>query len=354
MNLEDLEKFNFTLPEELIRKKGVEPRDSARLFVYDTKSNTITHSTFRDLATFLPEKSLLVLNDTRVIPARLWLTKETGGKIEVFVLMNELESTERIPVLVDRKTIPGAKLYFNEDKSLYFEVKEQVENRFFVQLMGTEETLQDILLQYGQTPLPHYLEGEATPESTLRERYQTIFAKNVAENFSVAAPTASLHFTDAVFKGLADKSIEKATLTLDVGLGTFAPLKDEHFAKNTLHQEKVSIGQGALSNLQDAKKNKRPIIAIGTTVTRSLESLAMKDITEPSSFTTDIFITPGYHFQNSDILITNFHLPKSSLMLLVEAFLQDKKAKRGVVDLYHEAIKEGYSFYSFGDSMLIL
>ncbi|MEK7494825.1 MAG: tRNA preQ1(34) S-adenosylmethionine ribosyltransferase-isomerase QueA [Patescibacteria group bacterium] len=350
MVLEDVEKFDYDLPEELIRKKGIEPRDSARLFVYNTKTDTITFDTFRNLAKYLPKESLLVLNETKVLPARLWLKKETGGKIEVFVLTNQLEDGENISVLVDRKTLPGQKLFFpNGD---FFDVVSQDENVFFVKVQSKENlSLFELLEQYGTTPLPHYLEGEETPESELRKRYQTVFAK---EGTSVAAPTASLHFTEPVFALLREKGIETASLTLNVGLGTFAPLQEKNFTIGKLHKEQVIISEETATKIQLAKIENRSIVAVGTTVTRTLESLAQKGALQAFTGTTDIFLFPPYQFQVVDCLITNFHLPKSSLMLLVEAFLQDKGAKQDIVSLYERAKTEGFSFYSFGDSMLIL
>lgn len=382
----DIEKYNYDLPKELIRKQGVEPRDSARLFVYDTKTDTITHSVFSELPKFLPEKSVMVLNNTKVVPARLFLKKETGGRIEVFVLANELDirlygNDIEIPVLVDRKCLVGWKLYFpNGD---FFEVIRQEEKRFFVRLKS-QKTLEELLQEYGETPIPHYLE-ESKPkprtglagtlagnesETHLRQRYQTIFA---SEGSSVAAPTASLHFTKEVFVNLDTKNIEFAEVTLDVGLGTFAPLKDEHFQSGVLHTERISVPKEAADAVNLAKKEARAVIAVGTTALRVLEAAAIRDdasvsglvrlwkkkssnvdTVRPIDGVTDIFIYPPYHFQTADIVLTNFHLPKSSLMLLVDAFLEDKKAKRRILDLYALAIKEGYAFYSFGDSMLIL
>jgi S-adenosylmethionine:tRNA ribosyltransferase-isomerase len=344
--------FQYELPEELIRKQGVEPRDSARLFVYDTKTDTITLDTFKNVAEYIPEATTLVMNNTRVVPARLWLTKETGGKIEVFVLMNELEDETRIPVLVDRKVMVGQKLFF--PNQAHFLVEEQEENRFYVSLQNTDQTLREILDECGQTPLPHYLEGdEPLAEEDLRERYQAVFAKK-KDGASVAAPTASLHFTEAVFASLKEKHIEPRYLMLDVGLGTFAPLKEQNFTSGKLHPERVTVTTETLERLTESKAAGRPVLAVGTTVARSLESLAKEGRHEAGTFVTDIFILPGYQFRNVDMLMTNFHLPQSSLMFLVEAFLQHKKAKRGIVELYQEAIREGFSFYSFGDSMLIV
>ncbi|MEI7749411.1 MAG: tRNA preQ1(34) S-adenosylmethionine ribosyltransferase-isomerase QueA [Candidatus Moraniibacteriota bacterium] len=369
MEYEDLGIYDYHLPPELIRKQGVEPRDSARLFVYDTASDTVIHDTFANLAKYLPVGATVVLNETWVVPARLMLTKETGGKIEVFVLANEMvDATGNIPVLVDRKCIPGMKLSFPDGS--FFEVVLQDENRFYVRLHA-DRSLDALLDTYGETPIPHYLEDKDAKrdEVELRRRYQTVFARSGA---SVAAPTASLHFTDAVCTSFAGKGIETVKIGLDVGLGTFAPLREEHFKKKTLHRERITVSKGAAVALNRAKAEGCPVVAVGTTALRTLESVvsfpaplgkgSCRDFeTEgcetrfhPFSGETDIFIFPPHHFHSADILVTNFHLPKSSLMLLVDAFLLDKGSKRSLVSLYEEAIREGYAFYSFGDSMLIL
>lgn len=407
MNLADLANYDYDLPESLIRKEGVEPRDSAKLFVYDTKTDTITHDVFANIAQYLPEYAVLVRNDTRVVPARLHLKKATGGKIEVFVLMNELsripsyqgsESRQEtynpslsptqelpfynrgagddhrnlIPVLVDRKCGVGWKLFFpNGD---FFEVVSQEENKFFVVLnpsnsgstpdgepllnpplgIGEEENrLQVLLNTYGETPIPPYLQGDEwlRDEEKLRSRYQTIFA---AEGRSVAAPTAALHFTERVFDALRGRDIDMVSVTLDVGLGTFAKLKEEHFTEKKLHAEYIIVLPEVAAKINQAKSVGRSVIVVGTTALRTVESCTSDGRVEAFSGDTDIFISPPHHFAVPDILITNFHIPKSSLMLLVDAFLRDKGAKRNLVTLYEEAIREKYAFYSFGDSMLIL
>ncbi len=382
MNLTDLRQYDYNLPEELIRKEGVEPRDSARLFIYNTKTDTITHDFFSNLAKYLPEHSLLVMNDTRVVPARLHLKKASGGKIEVFVLMNEWDGENKeIPVLVDRKCGVGWKLFF--PNGYYFEMVRQEENRFYALLKPSNSgetavdqgpslgdfkgrSLESLMDEFGETPLPPYLKGEewSRDEEKLRKRYQTIFAES---GKSVAAPTAALHFTDRVFASLREKNIDTATVTLDVGLGTFAPLKEENFTQKKLHREYVSIPQStvdkvnALLGSRTSKLDSEPKIAVvGTTALRTIESATpLRGSTSKCRLRlyrgeTDIFITAPHHFEIPDILITNFHIPKSSLMLLVDAFLQDKGSKRNLMALYEEAIKEKYAFYSFGDSMLIL
>lgn len=353
MEFEDLDRYGYALPPEAIRKRGVEPRDSARLFVYDTASDRVFHDTFANLSTYLPKKSVLVLNETRVVPARLMLRKETGGKIEVFVLANEIgEQSVDIPVLVDRKCVPGMRLLFPDGS--FFEVVSQEENRFFTRLHSSR-SLSELLESYGGTPLPHYLENgdEERDEPELRKRYQTVFARTGA---SVAAPTASLHFTDGVLASLADKGIETVKVGLDVGQGTFAPLRPEHFDMGTLHRERIDVSPESAERLNQAKHGREPIVAVGTTALRTLESVVTDDVKNPfrpCSGDTDIFIYPPHRFRSAEILLTNFHLPKSSLMLLVDAFLADKGAKRDLVSLYDEAVFEGYAFYSFGDSMLI-
>lgn len=348
MNFADLKRYHYELPEELIRKAGVEPRDSARLFVYDTKTDTVTFDIFRNLSQYLPERSLVALNETTVLPARLWLKKETGGKIEVFVLANQIEDEARIPALVDRNVSVGQKLFFpNQD---FFDVVDQNENIFSMRLVSAQ-SLATLLDQYGETPLPHYLEGADTPEDMLRKRYQTVFAETGA---SVAAPTASLHFTDAVFEALQKKHIETARLTLNVGLGTFAPLTEENFRQRKLHTEYATVSEFSANKINKAKRDASKVIAIGTTVARTLESFGKTGSMVAASDKTDIFIFPPYQFRMVNGLVTNFHLPETSLMLLVDAFLQHKGAKKDIMALYEIAIREHFAFYSFGDSMLIL
>ncbi len=350
MDLSDGEKYNYFLPDSLIRKIGIEPRDTARLFVYDTKRDTITFDIFRNIAKYLPSQSLMILNNTKVVPARLWLTKETGGKIEVFVLANEIEDMDCIPVLVDRKTMKGQKLFFPSGD--FFEVVDQNENIFFVRIHSLKnQSLHTLLMTYGHTPLPHYLEGVHTEEDDLRKRYQTIFAK---AGLSVAAPTASLHFTDVVFSSLAKKNIETDFITLDVGLGTFASLTSDNFRTKKLHTEFIAMMPNTRNHINAKKQAGKPIIAVGTTALRTIESLAENHHITLEKDRTNIFIYPPYEFQIVDSLITNFHLPKTSLMFLVDAFLQNKRAKRDIMELYDIAIKNQFSFYSFGDSMLIL
>lgn len=347
MQIEDLEKYDFALPKELLRETGVEPRDSAKLFVYDTTTDTIIHDVFRNIGKYLPADTTLIFNETKVLPARLWLTKETGGKIEVFILINEWQNKrDCIPARVDRRLEAGQKLLGEE--GVVFTVRSQNEGTFFLSLEDPQmRDLPEILLAYGNTPIPPYLKANTQTEKELRRRYQTVFAQSGS---SVAAPTASLHFTDTLLENLTGKGIQTARLSLEVGLGTFAPLTKDNFDTNKLHTEYVTYSRDFLDTLKSA-----PLcIPVGTTSLRAIETIAQKNITQPGTYATDIFITPGFAFQMTDGLITNFHTPKSSLLLLVEAFLIHKKARRRVMELYQEAIANDYSFYSFGDSMLIL
>lgn len=346
----DLEKYNYTLPGELIRKTPLEKRDDAKLFVYNTSTDTIIHTRFSELATHLPEGSLLVTNLTRVIPVRLHLTKETGGKIEVFLLMNEYSGTGIFPGITDRKLSMGSKVYF--DTHTYLEVVDQEEARFFFKPSFNPDEIEDILMRFGTTPIPHYLDGGDLNESELRRRYQSVFAE---KGMSVAAPTASLHFTEAVFASLKEKSVSRCEVLLNVGMGTFAPLTSEQIEQKKLHREYAEISREAAQTISLSKQKNLPIIAVGTTSLRTIETWGKLGLREEGFHgETDIFIYPPYRFTVANALITNFHLPKTSLMLLVEALLQHKGSKRTVTELYEIAIKEKYAFYSFGDSMLIL
>lgn len=337
-----LEKYNYTLPDNLIRNFGVEPRHNAKLFVYDTKTDQIYHDTFLNLYKYLPENSLLVLNNTKVENCRLFAKNKEGKDREIFLLLNEYSGGDKIPAMVGGKVNDGEELFLDENTVARI-IKE--DNKAFVIF---DEDYKNIIEKFGNVPTPPYLDTSNVNKEELEKRYNTVFAK---EGSSVAAPTASLHFTDEVFKYLETKNINKAFVTLDVGRGTFANLKEENLINRKLHTERYEILQPELNKILNAKSNIQNIISVGTTATRTLESYAN---TKNLKGDTDIFIMPGDKFKLVDILITNFHLPKTSLMMLVDAFLQNKNAKKNVLDLYKIAIENNYSFYSFGDSMLIL
>lgn len=347
-----LAQYAYTLPEGAVRTTPVEPRDSARLFVYDTASDTVSFDYFYNLANYIPEHTLMVLNDTGVIPARVMFKKETGGKCNGLVLVNEgFTDDGYIPVIVDRKIEVGKTLSLGD---VLFTVMRQEEQKFFLRCDFDRELLPQVLLSLGTTPTPLYLGTQALSEDELRVRYQTIFA---GTKRSVAAPTASLHFTERVFADLLEKGVEKAYVTLDVGMGTFATVQEENVKEKRLHEETLFISKESCAQLRSAKLAGRHILSVGTTATRTLESQherILSDAPEDIHTKTDMFILPSYHFTLPDMMLTNFHVPESSLMALVDAFLQDKGAKRGIVELYEIALREGFSFYSFGDSMLIL
>jgi len=360
--------------EPVIAQKPASPRDSSKLLVYNTQTDQIIIDRFYHLDQYLPKNSFLVLNKTKVIPSRIWLSKKTGGKLRVLFLLNEKTEKENlINILVDRRVNVGDKLFFNEKD--YVEVINQEEKYFTVKILFSKDKLLTLLNKNGQMPIPPYIKNTPLKESDLRKKYQTIFAE---ENGSIAAPTASLHFTKRVFNKLEQKGINRLYLTLHVGLGTFAPVTENNLKMKTLHKEYYEISKKTLQCINKLKQNKTKLVAIGTTVVRALESIKNLEFrvqnfklnSEPrilnsktnSEFSilnskfrsTNLFILPPYDFKIVDCLITNFHLPGSSLLLLVDAFLQFKKAKRSLSEIYEFAMKENFRFYSFGDVMLIL
>jgi S-adenosylmethionine:tRNA ribosyltransferase-isomerase len=351
-----LDDYNYHLPPELIANTPTSPRDSARLFVYDTKTDEIAFDTFRNIDQYLPKPSLLVFNNTKVVPARLWLKKESGGKVQVLLMMNEYRPGDvLIKGIVDRKMLPGAKLYFASDS--FLEIVRQEEQFFFFKPNVSISKLWGLLATEGVTPIPPYIKNTPLSEHALRERYQSVLAKHPA---SVAAPTASLHFTKRLLDKLEHEDVGRTEVTLHVGPGTFAPIDETNFQSKKLFTEYYDIPESSARTINEAKKTHVPIIPVGTTAMRTLESAASRHSKDsPWKITacskpTNIFIYPPYDFKIADGLITNFHVPKSSLMLLVDALLAHKKARRRILDLYAIAIHEKFRFYSFGDGMLIL
>jgi S-adenosylmethionine:tRNA ribosyltransferase-isomerase len=342
----DLNQFDYYLPKNQIAQEPASPRDHSRIFVYDTKKDTITFDYFYHLDRYLPSDSFLVLNNTKVLPARVEMKKATGGKIIVLFLVNEIKEEGLVLALVDRKVTVGEKLFFQND--YWVEVEKQKENIFTLRYHFAKEKLFDLLNRFGTMPVPLYLKNTPLARDQLLKKYQTVFAKKEG---SAAAPTASLHFTNRVFNKLKQKGIKKYFVTLHVGLGTFAPITEENLTKKTLHQEYYEIAKSTWQTIETERKMGKKLLAVGTTVVRTLESAAK---TKKLFGQTDLFIFPPYRFLMIDGLITNFHLPKSSLMLLVEAFLQFKGAKKSLVELYNIAVKNNFRFYSFGDAMVII
>lgn len=347
-----LSHFNFELPEELLAEYPSEHRDEAKLMVLNRKDQTIEHKLFKDLIEYFDEDDVMVLNNTKVFPARLFGNKEkTGARIEVF-LLRELNSEQRLwDVLVDpaRKIRIGNKLYFGEDESLVAEVIDNTTSRgrtlrFLYD--GSYSEFRKKLTELGETPLPKYIKREVEPED--EERYQTIFAKNEG---AVAAPTAGLHFSKHLLKRLEIKGINFAEVTLHVGLGTFNPVEVEDLSKHKMDSEEITINRIATDTINSALKEKRRICAVGTTVMRAVESSVSSSGTlNEFDGWTNKFIFPPYEFSIANCMITNFHTPKSTLLMMASAFAGHDFIMRA----YEEAVKEGYKFYSYGDAMLII
>ena len=347
-----LSNFNYDLPTELLAEYPSDQRDESRLMVLHRDSGKIEHKTFKDVIDYFEDGDSFVLNNTKVFPARLMGNKEkTGARIEVF-LLRELSSEQRLwDVLVDpaRKIRIGNKLYFGDDDSLVAEVIDNTTSRgrtlrFLYD--GTYEEFREKLLELGQTPLPKYIKRDE--EDFDKERYQTIYAKNVG---AVAAPTAGLHFSKHLLKRLQIKGVNLAELTLHVGLGTFNPVEVEDLSKHKMDSEELMINDEVVKIVNTTKQNKRKVCAVGTTVMRGLESSVSSTGTlNPYVGWTHKFIFPPYEFSIANALITNFHMPKSTLLMMVSAFA----GYDFMMEAYNEAVKEKYRFYSYGDAMLIL
>ncbi|MDD5165161.1 MAG: tRNA preQ1(34) S-adenosylmethionine ribosyltransferase-isomerase QueA [Candidatus Pacebacteria bacterium] len=341
--------YNYHLPEGLIAHTPAEPRDSARLLIYSTKTNEIVLDTFAHLARYIPSKALMVFNDTQVVPARLELMKLTGGTVRILFLVNEWDRQGVIKGLPDRKLTVRDQLYFNHHAIL--EVVDQHNEEFSFRLRISVEEFEKLCKSHGRTPLPPYIHTSLNEEEA-RTKYQTVFASKPA---SVAAPTASLHFTEQVLRSLIEKGVDRATVTLHVGRGTFASLTPESIQAKSLHSEPIQVSSESAMRILEAKNEGKIIVSSGTTATRTLEATA-DSILKGEGYTgeTTLMITPPYDFKIVDAIITNFHLPNTSLIMLVDAFLQAKGAQVSWRDLYERAIKEKFRFYSFGDAMLII
>lgn len=344
-----LSEYVYELPAELLASTPIEPRDAARLFVYDTKKDEITFDVFSNIGKYIPTSSLLVLNETKVVPARIFLKKKTGAVVEILLLVNEKKVDNLIRGLPNRKIEEGEVLSFPNGQTITMLSHDA--QYFSFQMNFPKEALGNLLREYGTTPVPNYLGTSGLTESVVRARYQTVFAK---EGASVAAPTASLHFTEELLDRLQKAGIETASVRLDVGLGTFASITKNQIEKGELHAEHFFVGKDSAESIAKVKRDGRLVVAVGTTAMRTIESMADRILAGQECFgETRIFIRPPYSFKIADALITNFHLPRTSLMALVDAFLEHKTAKHRILDLYKIAIQEKFRFYSFGDAMLI-
>ena len=347
-----LSHFHFDLPEELLAERPAEHRDESRLMVLNRAKQTIEHKQFKDIIDYFDEGDVMIMNDTKVFPARLYGNKEkTGARIEVF-LLRELNQDQRLwDVLVDpaRKIRIGNKLYFGDDETLVAEVIDNTTSRgrtlrFLYD--GSYSDFRTKLTQLGETPLPKYINREVEPED--EERYQTIYAKNEG---AVAAPTAGLHFSKHLLKRLEIKGVKTAEVTLHVGLGTFNPVEVEDLSKHKMDSEEIIIRKSSADIVNNAIENKKRVCAVGTTSMRTVESSVSSNgrLNEFEGWTNK-FIFPPYEFSIANAMITNFHTPKSTLLMMTSAFAGHDFMKKA----YEEAVKEKYKFYSYGDAMLII
>lgn len=336
------EDFDYYLPEELIAQHPADKRDFSRLMVVDRKTGQREDKHFYDIIDYLNEGDLLVMNDTRVIPARLFGHRpEKEEKIEVFLLENIEKDKWEVLVKPGKKMKIGTKCIFSDELSL--EVIDIKEDGNRVVEFSYEGIFQEILDKLGNMPLPPYIKEKLKD----KERYQTVYSKNPG---SVAAPTAGLHFTKDLLKKIEDKGVKLAFITLNVGLGTFRPVKVDDVKNHKMHSEYYQISKETADLINETKKNNKRIISTGTTTTRTLESVFKKNgrIKEDSGWT-DIFIYPGFEFNVIDCQITNFHLPKSTLIMLVSALAN----REIILDAYKDAVEKKYRFFSFGDAMFL-
>lgn len=346
-----LSQFNYDLPEKLIALRPAKVRDESRLMVVDRKTGKIEHKIFKEIIDYFQPNDVLVFNNTRVFPARLYGNKEkTGAKIEVF-LLRELKAENHLwDVLVDpaRKIRIGNKLYFGEDDSLVAEVIDNTTSRgrtlrFLYD--GPSEEFKKLLYSLGETPLPKFINRPVEPEDA--ERYQTIFA---TEEGAVAAPTAGLHFSRELLKRFDILGVQKAFITLHAGLGNFRNVDVEDLTKHKMDSEQIKVTPEAVQIINNAKKEKRNICAVGTTVIKTLETVAITNgHIKAYEGWTNKFIFPPYDFTVANRMVSNFHLPKSTLLMTVAAF----GGYELIMDAYHEAVKEKYRFGTYGDAMFI-
>lgn len=354
-NVDSLQDYDYDLPRELIAQVPTEKRSGSRLLMLDRATGSTAHHRFEDLPGLLREGDLLVVNDTRVIPARIEAFRRTGGKVELFLLEAAAgpSRTGSGPAWVAMAK-PSGRLKEGETLDLARGGRAVLEKfrgggewKVSFEDVGSEEEL----FARGRMPLPHYIEREwrADPRDGIdRERYQTVYAEH---DGAVAAPTAGLHFTPELMAGLEAAGVGIVRLTLHVGAGTFAPVRDEDYRSHVMHEERYSLSPESAARINAARREGRRIVGVGTTSARVLETVAAHDGTvEPGAGRTGIYIYPPYEFKGVDALITNFHLPKSTLLLLVSAF----SGREFILSAYAEAVRERYRFYSYGDAMLIV
>lgn len=332
--------FDYDLPQELIAQHPMEPRDHSRLLVVDKKTGEIEHKHFYDLVNYLKPGDVLVFNDTRVIPARLHGTKDTGAHVEVFLLTRRDATDWEVLVRPGKKLQVGAKINFSDELSC--EVIEYTDFGGRVVRFKYDGIFEEILDRLGETPLPPYI----TAPLEDKERYQTVYNR---ERGSAAAPTAGLHFTKELLQKIKDIGCEEVFVTLHVGLGTFRPVSEAKIEDHKMHKEFYTVSQEAADAVNKAKAEGRRIIAVGTTAVRTLEAAGADGQLHAGSSWTNIFIYPGYKFRLVDDLVTNFHLPQSTLLMLVSTL----STREIMLQTYKKAVEEKYRFFSFGDAMFI-
>lgn len=332
--------FDYDLPQELIAQHPMEPRDHSRLLVVDKKTGEIEHKHFYDLVNYLKPGDVLVFNDTRVIPARLHGTKDTGAHVEVFLLTRRDATDWEVLVRPGKKLQVGAKINFSDELSC--EVIEHTDFGGRVVRFKYDGIFEEILDRLGETPLPPYI----TVPLEDKERYQTVYNR---ERGSAAAPTAGLHFTKELLQKIKDIGCEEVFVTLHVGLGTFRPVSEAKIEDHKMHKEFYTVSQEAADAVNKAKAEGRRIIAVGTTAVRTLEAAGADGQLHAGSSWTNIFIYPGYKFRLVDDLVTNFHLPQSTLLMLVSTL----STREIMLQTYKKAVEEKYRFFSFGDAMFI-
>ena len=333
--------FNYELPKELIAQTPVYPRDSSRLMVYDRATDEVRHEHFYDLTKYLKKGDLLVVNNTKVLPARMYSYTEHGGKVEILLLKRINLTDWEVMVKPGKKAKEGVTLVVSDELSLT--VNSRTESGGRIVTFHFDGVFEDIISRLGEMPLPPYIHEKLKDQ----DRYQTVYAK---EPGSAAAPTAGLHFTPELIENLKAQGVEFAEIELQVGLGTFRPVKVENVLEHKMHTERYRVPEAAAEKINEAKREGRRVIAVGTTSVRTLETVADENgFVKPCSGETSIFIYPPYKFKCVDALITNFHLPESTLIMLVASLVGKDK----ILELYNLAVKERYRFFSFGDAMLI-
>lgn len=335
--------FDYELPPELIAQTPLEQRDASRLLRLDKETGAVAHGTFRDILEFLQPGDCLVMNDSRVLPARLLGRRPTGGCVEVVLLRELGEGNWECLTRPGRKTPIGTEIIFS-DTELSGVVVSAVEDGKKILHFRYEGIFLEVLERLGKMPLPPYIKAELQD----KERYQTVYSKDPG---SAAAPTAGLHFTRELLEELRKKGVREAFVTLHVGLGTFRPVKEENIENHPMHSEFCIVSEEAARAVNETHAHGGRVVSVGTTSCRTLESFTGEDrVLEAKSGWTNIFIYPGYTFRCTDALITNFHLPESTLIMLVSAFAE----RENVMHAYSEAVKKRYRFFSFGDAMIIL